>query len=73
MGNVGQSIPRIYVSLHNRKVDHQPSIINMDCNICDHVFSILFDLESMYNLSSDDPCHKSNTVKASNLHSYSSP
>ena len=43
MGDVGQSIPRIYAALDNRHKDHRAYIIEMDSKLCDQVVSILID------------------------------
>ena len=39
----GRRIPPIYETLNNRQVDHQESIIEMECKHCDQVVSILID------------------------------
>ena len=59
MGNVGHSIPWIYVALENRKINHQASIIQMDSKLYDHFVSILIDPGSNYsyvNLDLVDKC-----------------
>ena len=54
MGDVGQSIPRIYATLDNRQEDHQTSIIEIHSNFCDQVVSILIDLGSNYSYVNHD-------------------
>eukprot|EP00253_Pinus_taeda_P006366 PITA_06366 len=48
VGNVGQSIPRIYGAVDNGQTKHQAFIIEMDDKICDQVISILIDPRSNY-------------------------
>jgi len=40
MGDVGQSVPRIYASLDNRQDDHHVSIIEMGIKLYDQYISI---------------------------------
>ena len=54
MGNVGQSVPRIYAALENKQVGHQAFIIEMDGKICDQVISILIDPGSIYSYVNPD-------------------
>jgi len=48
VGNVGQSVPRIYAALDNKHADHQVSIIEMDSKLCDQVVSIFIEPRSNY-------------------------
>ena len=54
IGDVGQSIPHIYVALDNKKVDHQASIIEMEGKLCDWIVFILIDPGSNYSYVSLD-------------------
>jgi len=59
VGDVGKSIPCIYVALDNRKANHQAAIIRMDGNLCDQIISILIDPGFNYsyvNLDLMDKC-----------------
>ena len=59
VGDVGKSIPHIYVALDNKKEDHQASIIEMDGKLCDQFVFILIDPGSNYsfvNLDLVDKC-----------------
>lgn len=38
MGDVGKTIPKIYIVLDNRQVDHKESIIEIDGKIFDQFF-----------------------------------
>jgi len=48
IGDVGQSIPSIYVVVDNGKAKHQASIIEMDNKLRDQVISILINPRSNY-------------------------
>jgi len=48
LGDVGQSVPRIYATLDDKHVGHQASIIDMDGKLCDQLISMLIDLGSNY-------------------------
>ena len=54
VGDVGQSIPHIYVALDNKHAEHQSSIIEMDGKICHQIISILIDPGSNYSYVSPD-------------------
>jgi len=54
IGDVGRSIPHIYVVLNNRQVDHRESIIDMDGKICDKVVDILIDPKYNYSYVNPD-------------------
>jgi hypothetical protein len=43
VNDVARSMPQIYGSLENRQVDHQASVVQMECMISTHVVSILID------------------------------
>jgi len=43
VGDVGQSIPCIYVAVENRQAEHQTSIIEMDGKLYDQVISIFIE------------------------------
>ena len=58
IGEVGQSIPRIYAALDNIQADHQASIIEMEGKLCDQVVSILIDPRSNYSYVNPDPMDK---------------
>lgn len=58
VGDVGHSIPRIYVVVENTQVDHQTSIIEMGGKLCDQVFSILIDPRYNYNYINPNPVDK---------------
>lgn len=46
VGEVGQSIPRIYATMDNFQADHQASIIEMEGKMQEKIVSILIDLGS---------------------------
>lgn len=46
--DVEHNIPHIYATLHNKQVDRQESIKEMDDKLCDQAMSILIKLESKY-------------------------
>lgn len=48
MGDVGHSIPRIYVVMSNRLVDHHELIIEKEVKLCDQVVSIFIHPRSSY-------------------------
>ena len=58
VGDVGHSIPRIYVVVDNRQANSQELIIEMDGKLCDQVVSILIDPGSKYSYSNPDLMYK---------------
>ena len=67
VGNVGQSIPRIYAIVDSRQEEHHVSIIEMDDKICDQAISILIDRRSNYKYVSPylvDKCGSSKELHA---------
>lgn len=54
VGDVGQSIPRIYATMDNGQAEQHAYIIEMDGKLCDQVISILIDLGSNYSYVSPD-------------------
>jgi len=58
IGDIGQSIPHLYAALDNKQAEHQPSIIEMDDNLCDQAISILIDPRSNYNYVSPNMVDK---------------
>ena len=54
VGDVGQSIPHIYVALVNIHAFNQASIIDMDSKLCDQVVSILIDPRANYSYANPD-------------------
>ena len=58
MGDVGQSIPRIYATMDTRKFDHHASTIEMESKLHDKVISILIGTRSNYNYIIPDLVYK---------------
>jgi len=54
VGDVGQSIPRIYVTFENEQAGHQASIIEMEDTLYDPVVSILIEPRSNYSYVNPD-------------------
>ena len=46
VNDVARIMPRIYVALDNKQVDHQASVMEMEGMIATHLVSILIDLGS---------------------------
>ena len=68
--DVDQSIPCIYITLDNKHVDHQESIIEMEGELCDQVVSILIDHGSNYSYVSLDLVDKCGLNKEVNAKSW---
>jgi hypothetical protein len=49
VNDVARTIPRIYVALEDRQVDHQASVVEVEGNIAKKYISILIDLGSSHN------------------------
>jgi hypothetical protein len=46
VNDMAKSMPRIYVAMYNKQVDHQASMVEMEGMITNHLVSILIDLGS---------------------------
>jgi len=68
VGDVGQSIPRIYASLDSKEVDQHAYIIEMEGKLCNQVVSILIDPRYSYSYISPDLVDKSGLNKE--VHAY---
>ena len=70
VGDVGQSIPHIYVSVDNIQGEHQAFITEMDGKICDQVIYILIDPRSNYSYFSLDLVDKCGLSKELHVESW---